>query len=447
MDDVKPPRGTPLPSEEFWSDEAKTVPNTVALKEHLFEEGRILTEDFLRMLTLVTDIMGKEPNLLQLSAPVVICGDIHGQFYDLVKLFEVGGDPSENQYLFLGDYVDRGLFSVECVILLYAYKLQYPKRFWLMRGNHECRHLTDYFTFKEEVEYKYCKELYEKIMLSFDALPLAATVNKEFFCVHGGLSPNLRSLADIDTINRRIEPPQTGTMCDLLWSDPIEEYDDYEGQEVFRYNDVRSCSFVWTYRAVSIFLKNNRLRCMIRAHEAQNDGYRMYKTLDDFPTVITLFSAPNYLDAYGNKAAIMHFDGSVMNIRQFEWSDHPYWLPRFMDVFTWSIPFVAEKLANVMGRIIEVIGEEEEAELSRQEALQSRADLIRAKIRSVGKWQRQLQTVRESREHLLHGGSDGFIELPDSEKNQFGKVRARDLANEKLPGAPESPLRRTDSPR
>ncbi|MDP2439538.1 MAG: metallophosphoesterase [archaeon] len=440
MTDVPAPRAHELSSSEFWTDAEQTIPNTKNIQEHFFHEGKISLADFNRLLELVIARFSTEPNLLELKAPVVVCGDIHGQFYDLVKLFEVGGHPSNHQYLFLGDYVDRGLFSVECVVLLYCFKLSNPDKFWMLRGNHECRHLTDYFTFKEEVEHKYTGSLYATLNKSFDTLPLAATINSEFLCVHGGLSPAIRKLSDIQTIHRFMEPPQTGVMCDLLWADPIEDYDEYNGPDLFQYNDVRSCSYTYTYRAVTKFLKENRLRCMIRAHEAQNEGFRMYKLLDEFPTVITLFSAPNYLDAYGNKGAIMHFDGSVMNIRQFEWSDHPYWLPRFMDVFTWSIPFVAEKIANVMHRILEIIGDEEDEELAKIESSAvTRADAIRAKIRSVGKWQARLTAMREANEHLLHTGSDGFIELPDSEKQQFEKVRERDLANERWQGGATPP--------
>jgi len=164
----------------------------------------------------------------------------------------------------------------------------------------------------------------------------------------------------------------------------MEDYDTYNGEQRFFFNDIRSCSCVFSYKAVCDFLDRNNLRCLIRAHEAQDEGYKTYRQKDNFPTVITLFSAPNYLDAYGNKGAIMVFDGSVMNIRQFEWVDHPYWLPNFMDVFTWSIPFVAEKVAGLLMKILEVCNEDDE-ELSEEEMKVAKRERIRVKIRAIGR--------------------------------------------------------------
>jgi hypothetical protein len=121
-----------------------------AMKTHLLREGRLAKTDAIDLIKATKAVLSKEPNLLRLRDPIAVCGDLHGQFYDLVKLLEVAGDPAKTQYLFLGDYVDRGCFSTECLFYLFALKLTYPKTLFLLRGNHECRHLTAFFNFKEE---------------------------------------------------------------------------------------------------------------------------------------------------------------------------------------------------------------------------------------------------------------------------------------------------------
>lgn len=231
------------------------------------------------------------------------------------------------------------------MLYIWCLKIWYPNTFWLLRGNHECRHLTDYFTFKLECKHKYSEEIYEACMDSFCALPLAAVMNKQFLCIHGGLSPELHTLEDIKAIDRFREPPTHGLMCDILWADPLEEFGQEKTQEFFIHNHVRGCSYFFSYPAACSFLEKNNLLSIIRAHEAQDAGYRMYRKTrtTGFPSVMTIFSAPNYLDVYNNKAAVLKYENNVMNIRQFNCTPHPYWLPNFMDVFTWSLPFVGEK--------------------------------------------------------------------------------------------------------
>jgi len=153
-------------------------------------------------------------------------------------------------------------------------------------------------------------------------------------------------------------------MCDLLWSDPLEDYGNEKTNEHFSHNTVRGCSFFYSYAACCEFLQNNQLLSIIRAHEAQDAGYRMYKKSSQtaFPSLITIFSAPNYLDVYNNKAAILKYENNVMNIRQFNCSPHPYWLPNFMDVFTWSLPFVGEKVTEMLVSILNICSEHELAD-------------------------------------------------------------------------------------
>lgn len=153
-------------------------------------------------------------------------------------------------------------------------------------------------------------------------------------------------------------------MCDILWADPVEDFGSEKTTDSFIHNHVRGCSYFFTYQAACQFLERNNLLSIIRAHEAQDAGYipyysfirlltghyryRMYRKTKTtgFPSVMTIFSAPNYLDVYGNKAAVLKYESNVMNIRQFNSTPHPYWLPNFMDVFTWSLPFVGEKSAS-----------------------------------------------------------------------------------------------------
>ncbi|KAF9178154.1 3',5'-cyclic-nucleotide phosphodiesterase (PDEase) (3':5'-CNP) [Haplosporangium sp. Z 767] len=340
--DVQAPAVTIPTDDVFYSKEFPDRPDIAFLKNHFYREGRISEEQAVFILQKGTELLRKEPNLLEVDAPITVCGDIHGQYYDLMKLFEVGGNPADTRYLFLGDYVDRGYFSIECVLYLWSLKIWYPDTLFLLRGNHECRHLTDYFTFKTE----------------------SAVMNKQFLCIHGGLSPELNTLDDLRNISRFREPPTHGLMCDLLWADPLEEFGQEKTSEFFVHNHVRGCSYFFSYHAACAFLEKNNLLSIIRAHEAQDAGYRMYRKTKatGFPSVMTIFSAPNYLDVYNNKAAVLKYENNVMNIRQFNATPHPYWLPNFMDVFTWSLPFVGEKITDMLLAILNTCSKEELAE-------------------------------------------------------------------------------------
>lgn len=345
-----PPPYLPLPSTQVYKSGLK--PDWKLLKTHFSQEGTLAKPDALKIISQVSMLLKAEPNLLSLQDPVTVVGDIHGQYYDLLKLLELGGNPEQTKYLFLGDYVDRGMFSIEVILLLYALKINFPSTILLLRGNHECRQMTSMFSFRKECLYKFDLEVYESFMESFDMLPMSCILNNSFLAVHGGISPELISVKDIQNLNRFVEPPKSGLQCDLLWSDPVDS-NDGKIPEVYKNNGSRGCSYYFGGEASRKFLKDNDLVSIIRAHEAQKDGYKMqFWNGPDFPSLITIFSAPNYCDCYKNKGAIIKFDNSTLNIQQYNFSKHPYILPDFLDVFTWSVPFVIDKILQMLDSVI-----------------------------------------------------------------------------------------------
>ncbi|KAI8620434.1 Metallo-dependent phosphatase-like protein [Chytriomyces sp. MP71] len=449
--DVEAPAVTLPTAAQFFSTKDPTKPDLAFLRSHFLREGRLTEEQALFIINKGTEILKKEPTLLDVAAPITVCGDVHGQFFDLMKLFEVGGDPATTRYLFLGDYVDRGYFSIECVLYLWSVKIWYPDSVFLLRGNHECRHLTDYFTFKLECKHKYSEKVYEASLESFCALPLAAVMNKQFLCIHGGLSPELNTLDDLRNINRFREPPTHGIMCDLLWADPLEDFGQERTNEFFVHNSVRGCSYFFSYHAACAFLEKNGLLSIIRAHEAQDAGYRMYRKTrtTGFPSVITIFSAPNYLDVYNNKAAVLKYENNVMNIRQFNCSPHPYWLPNFMDVFTWSLPFVGEKITDMLLGILSICSkeelEDESVALGELSEAEERKKVIKGKIMAIGRMARVFNVLREEKEKISElKGLMGTSQLPvgtlangaegiKQAISTFEQAKNADRENEKLP--------------
>merc|ERR1719249_270749 len=408
--DVLAPPRFPLAHNKLFRDDGSI--DLEVLGDHLNREGRLSNEDAFYLIKTATELYKAEPNLLRLRDPITVCGDIHGQFFDLLRLLEAGGDPAETQYLFLGDYVDRGCFATECVLLLCAHKITYPDSFFMLRGNHECRHLTSFFNFKDECKYKYDEDFYDAVMSMFDNLPISATINGKFLCCHGGLSPDISTLDDILQLDRFREVPREGPFCDLLWADPVDEekadeYDDDEEMEMttwFSYNETRQCSYIFGIDAVRTFLRKNNLTAVIRAHEAQFDGYKMQMVNEQtqIPRVITIFSAPNYCDVYKNKGACLKFDNELLNIRQFVSSPHPYYLPNFMDVFTWSLPFVAEKVTDMLYSIVSYENDDGD-EAGPESTVQitnpsNRNNVLKGKVVAATKLMRMYKVLKENQD-------------------------------------------------
>ena len=232
---------------------------------------------------------------------VTVCGDVHGQFYDLMNIFDLNGLPSTpNPYLFNGDFVDRGSFSFETVVTLLMFKLLAPRSVYLTRGNHESKNMTKIYGFEGEVRQKYDPQLINLFYEVFCWLPLAATIERQVFIVHGGLaSDDGVTLDDVRAVPRNREPPDSGLMCDLLWSDP----QPLPGRSPSK----RGVGLAFGPDVTADFLKRNSLKMIVRSHEVRDNGYE----LEHGGQLCTVFSAPNYCDQMGNKGAFIHFGESM----------------------------------------------------------------------------------------------------------------------------------------
>ena len=234
------------------------------------------------------------------TAPVVVVGDIHGQFYDLLELFHIAGRPPHTNYLFLGDYVDRGHYSLECATLMVLLKARHPRRVTMIRGNHESRQITQVYGFYDECLRKYGDaRVWQAFTQLFDTLPLSAAVENRVFCPHAGLSPSLDTVDHVQQLNRFQEIPHEGPMCDLVWSDPDERC----GWGI----SPRGAGYTFGADITEQFLATNDFKFIVRAHQLVMEGYSWTHP----STCVTVFSAPNYCYRCGNMAAIMEVGDSI----------------------------------------------------------------------------------------------------------------------------------------
>jgi serine/threonine-protein phosphatase 6 catalytic subunit len=266
------------------------------------KNGGILEERDLRILCeKVKELLIEESNVQPVQAPVTICGDIHGQFHDLLELFAKGGEIPNTRYIFMGDFVDRGYNSVETFELLMCLKLKYPAYITLLRGNHETRQITTVYGFFDEIirkygnanPWKYCTEV-------FDYLGIGAVVEGEIFCIHAGLSPDIKTMDQIRLIERRMEIPHEGPFCDLMWSDP-EEIETWAMSP-------RGAGWIFGSKVTTEFNHINGFKLIARAHQLVMDGFK-YWFKDQ--NLVTVWSAPNYCYRCGNVASILNISDTM----------------------------------------------------------------------------------------------------------------------------------------
>ncbi|ODN06552.1 Serine/threonine-protein phosphatase 2A catalytic subunit alpha isoform [Orchesella cincta] len=260
-----------------------------------------LTEHQVKMLCAkAKEILAEEPNVKEVQTPVTICGDIHGQFHDLLELFRQGGQCPATNYIFMGDYVDRGLYSVETISLLIALKVRHQDRITILRGNHESRGLTTVYGFYDECMRKYgTASVWNAFTDLFDFLPISALVDSEIFCVHGGLGPSVGTLDKLRRLDRFQEIPAEGPISDLLWSDP-QVRDGYAKSK-------RGTGFYFGPDVTRTFQEVNQILVVSRAHQMVEKGFEWCQG----GAVVTMFSAPNYCYHCGNKAAILQLDETL----------------------------------------------------------------------------------------------------------------------------------------
>ena len=238
--------------------------------------------------------------LVELEAPLKICGDIHGQYYDLLRIFEHWGYPNKYDYLFLGNYVDFGKQSLEVICLLLCYKIKYPNKITLLRGNHESSVTNRIYGFYDECKERYNVGIWKYFNILFNYLPIASIIDDNIFCVHGGLSPELKTVEDINGILRPCDVPDTGLLCDLLNSEPDKNVLEYDKND-------KGLSVLFGEKIVLDFLKKNDLELIGRGNQVVDDGYEFFAERK----LITIFSAPTFKGEYDNSSGILEIDENL----------------------------------------------------------------------------------------------------------------------------------------
>jgi serine/threonine-protein phosphatase 5 len=290
------------------------------MTKHFREEKVIARRDLIWLLLRCLEIFTALPNFVSVEVPptdeITVCGDTHGQFFDLMNIFEMNGLPSEsNRYLFNGDFVDRGSYSLETVTTLFAFKALYPEHIFLSRGNHEGLPMNRVYGFEGEVKAKYDDTVFQLFSEVFNSLPVGHIINKKVFVVHGGLySKDDVTISELQKPSRFGEIPESGLICESMWADP----QPMKGRSPSN----RGVGLSFGPDVTENFLRTNGLDLIIRSHECKDEGY----VVEHDGKCITVFSAPNYCDQMGNKGAFIRLKGnniSKPNFTTFTHVKHP----------------------------------------------------------------------------------------------------------------------------
>eukprot|EP00002_Diphylleia_rotans_P014473 TRINITY_DN2821_c0_g3_i2.p1 TRINITY_DN2821_c0_g3~~TRINITY_DN2821_c0_g3_i2.p1 ORF type:complete len:309 (-),score=54.49 TRINITY_DN2821_c0_g3_i2:394-1320(-) len=276
--------------------------------ERLYRCGMLTEQEVKEVCDKVKELLIQESNVQQLQAPVTVVGDVHGQFFDLLEIFNVAGRCPDTNYLFLGDYVDRGHHSVETISLLACLQVKWPKRITLLRGNHESRQITQVYGFYAECLRKYGNaNVWKYFTDMFDYLTISAVISDDVFAIHGGLSPSIQTLDQIKVLDRFQEVPHEGPLADLMWSDPENDRQGFQQSQ-------RGAGYVFGKDMVERFLQITNLNHIVRAHQLCMEGYSVL--FDN--KLSTVWSAPNYCYRCGNVASVMEiYQNNTRNFNVF----------------------------------------------------------------------------------------------------------------------------------
>ncbi|CDW55609.1 Ser:Thr protein phosphatase PPI 1 [Trichuris trichiura] len=267
------------------------------LMKKMFSFKPLTEDDIFYIINMGIGAVERDGALIELDAPVVICGDIHGQYFDLLRLFDYIGWPPHVRYLFLGDYVDRGHYSIEVICMVMLYKILFPIDFFILRGNHESPSINRIYGFYDECMRRYSYEVYRRFQVAFSHFPIAGLVSGRLFCMHGGLSPELHSFDQIRNMELPFLIPTQGLKCDLLWADP-----DHRGTGFMA--SMRGAGVTFGADVVIDMCRRLDIDMVVRAHQVVQNGYEFFAG----NRLVTIFSAPNYCGEFNNSAGVLAVD-------------------------------------------------------------------------------------------------------------------------------------------